>query len=315
MTAEDYELLSAYIDEMLTDGERSALEARLQTEKNLRDELDALQDTVALVKGLPRLKAPRNFTLTPEMVGMVSVAPRRKMIAFPMMALASAAASFLLVAFGLLLLFSGDDDVDRSTQASEPMVAMPAATQQPEAMQAQESEAGLLMNTDTANTGFAAPMTEDIVASAEIAPAAPVVAPLAEEEDNADAEGVDGQSARAVESESAAEEFMLDDETDAPNDVDAMIPGAADGMGGSMAGVIKDISQLVPPPVPDQLMMAQIEVSATASANVLLTQQNIPADKVSEAETDTQSVVAVVLIAIGSVLLITSIVLIYRWRM
>jgi anti-sigma factor RsiW len=36
LTDQDYELLSAYIDGMLTDGERIALESRLQHETTLR---------------------------------------------------------------------------------------------------------------------------------------------------------------------------------------------------------------------------------------------------------------------------------------
>ncbi|MDX2078999.1 MAG: hypothetical protein SFZ02_21380, partial [bacterium] len=65
---EDLELLSAYLDNMLNEVERSALEIRLAQNEALRTELEALRATVALIKGLPTLKAPRNFTLTPAMV-------------------------------------------------------------------------------------------------------------------------------------------------------------------------------------------------------------------------------------------------------
>lgn len=310
MTAEDYELLSAYIDEMLTDGERSALEARLQTEKNLRDELNALQDTVALVKGLPRLKAPRNFTLTPEMLGMTAPAPRRKVIAFPMMALASAAASFLLIALGMILLFSEDNNA-----ASEPMVAMPAS-EQPEI--AEDVEALLYMNTTTSDSTLAVPITEDVI-TGEVAQSAPPMAEstlLPSEEDNA-AEDFDG-AARLFEAspEDEDEEQLLLDDAPYSESPAVMSADAANGSGGSGVDVvIKDPDQLIPPPLPDSEIMAQIEASATISANIPLMQRSMPDAELKEAETDTQSIVAVVLIVVGGVFLMTTLVLIYRWRM
>lgn len=64
----DLDLLSAYIDGTLNPTERAELEARLQTDAELRRELASLRATVDLVKGLPTLRAPRDFTLTPQMV-------------------------------------------------------------------------------------------------------------------------------------------------------------------------------------------------------------------------------------------------------
>jgi hypothetical protein len=61
----DLELLSAYLDGELTDREKDKLEQRLARENALRAVLDDLRETVTLVCGLPRLKAPRNFTLDP----------------------------------------------------------------------------------------------------------------------------------------------------------------------------------------------------------------------------------------------------------
>lgn len=101
----DYQLLSAYIDGMLEDEERSALEARLQEEPALRRELAALRQTVSLVKQLPPLKAPRDFTLTEAMVSPESSRrDQRTPIIFPLMTALSAAASFILIAVGLIVL-------------------------------------------------------------------------------------------------------------------------------------------------------------------------------------------------------------------
>jgi hypothetical protein len=96
-TDQDYEVLSAYLDGALSAGERSDLEARLETDAGLRGELAALQQTVALVQGLAPRKAPRNFTLTPA---MVRVRPSRWLI-FPtsagFSAVAGAAATILIL--------------------------------------------------------------------------------------------------------------------------------------------------------------------------------------------------------------------------
>jgi len=100
---QDYELLSAYIDGALTEAEQTTLEQRLQADSALRRELDGLQGTVDLIRGLPPMQAPRNFTLTPRMVR-----PSRWLI-FPTttaFSALSAAAAVLLMAFGAVLLFS-----------------------------------------------------------------------------------------------------------------------------------------------------------------------------------------------------------------
>lgn len=129
----DYELLSAYIDEMLTAEERVALETRLKNDPVLRRELNALRQTIALVQGLPTLKAPRNFTLTPEMIGVetpatttdVSSEPasNRRVIPFPAVSVLSAVASMALVVFGLAILLGGDTD-DVASPADQSTVEM-----------------------------------------------------------------------------------------------------------------------------------------------------------------------------------------------
>jgi hypothetical protein len=122
-TDQDYELLSAYLDGALAEAERTALETRLQTDDKLRQELAALQQTVNLVRGLPPLKAPRNFTLTPS---MVRLRPARWLI-FPtstaFSAISAAAATVLiLLGAGMLLL--------QSTSVNSPnSVAQPVAMQ------------------------------------------------------------------------------------------------------------------------------------------------------------------------------------------
>ncbi len=72
-TDAELEQISAYIDTQLDDNERTALEARLAQDADLRRELDAMRQTAALLRSLPMIRAPRAFTLTPEMLGQTAV--------------------------------------------------------------------------------------------------------------------------------------------------------------------------------------------------------------------------------------------------
>jgi hypothetical protein len=171
VSEQDYELLSAYVDGMLTEDERLALERRLHSDADLLRELTALYLTLAMVKQLPTLTAPRNFTL-PE-------APTRWLV-FPttttFSALSAAAATFL-VAVGFLML----------------LTTMNAAAPQP----ASDQEVALISNT-ISSTGNAAgttpqegqaqvlatavaPPTLSIGAFSTTATAAAIIAPTLEE--------------------------------------------------------------------------------------------------------------------------------------
>jgi|GEM_PF-2963741 len=72
-TDAEIEQLSAYIDEQLEESDRTALEARLANNADLRQELAVMRQTVALLRDLPTIRAPRAFTLTPDMVGQTAV--------------------------------------------------------------------------------------------------------------------------------------------------------------------------------------------------------------------------------------------------
>lgn len=109
----DQELLSAYMDDELNYVQRTALEARLKREPDLRRELEDLRVVVAAVRSLPPVKAPRSFALTPDMLIDETAAPQLEREAasflfFPTTAAfsaLSAAAAVLLLVFGGLLLF------------------------------------------------------------------------------------------------------------------------------------------------------------------------------------------------------------------
>lgn len=114
----DLELLSAYIDGEITPAERTTLEQRLAQEPALRRELATLRQTVSWINALPTTRAPRNFTLTPEMVARK---PAAKVLAFPSSAFVStlsAIAAVLLVAAGLLLVIQQNNSTGPVTMLS-----------------------------------------------------------------------------------------------------------------------------------------------------------------------------------------------------
>lgn len=93
LSSRDFELLSCYLDEQLSDHERNLLESRLQKESELQITLDEMRRTQAILRATPPLRAPRNYTLKPEMVGIHRPQPRY----YPVLKLASALASLLFV--------------------------------------------------------------------------------------------------------------------------------------------------------------------------------------------------------------------------
>jgi len=124
LTDRDAQLLSAYVDNLLSEAERQALEARLEQDAFLRRELAAMRQTVQWLNTLPPLKAPRAFTLTPAMVeaaqqdtGPANVVriPRSLWYA------AASAAALVLVVVGILVMLR--------SQLSETVSTAPAALQ------------------------------------------------------------------------------------------------------------------------------------------------------------------------------------------
>ncbi len=93
-TAQDLERLSAYLDNELSQADKAELEARLAREPQLKAGLDDLRQTVGALRGLPTVKPPRSFTLTPEQAG---VRARRGPL-FPVLRLSAALCTLLLVA-------------------------------------------------------------------------------------------------------------------------------------------------------------------------------------------------------------------------
>jgi anti-sigma factor RsiW len=184
MNDRDYELITAYIDGALTEAERQMLESRLSAEPNLRSELNSLRQTVTLLRQMPDLKAPRNFTLTAAQVEALPIA--RTTLPVPLTtafsALSAAAAVLLFVFGGYFLLRTS--------------VQMPTAnlntstTMQQEAQQAAPTGIAFALTATSAPTSSPMPtmppptaMPEQAQTEGETAPAAAVAPPLEEAED------------------------------------------------------------------------------------------------------------------------------------
>lgn len=96
ISTRDWQALSAYLDGQLAQEESKRLEMRLQNEPHLQAALDELRRTRAFLRSQPRLRAPRNFMLTPQMAG-VDRGRRAQPPAYPVLRLASSLAMIFFV--------------------------------------------------------------------------------------------------------------------------------------------------------------------------------------------------------------------------
>jgi len=95
LSTRDLKLISGYLDGQLNARQRARLEARLDKKPELGVALSELRHTRKLLRSVPRMRVPRNFTVTPE---MVRARRRAEAQPYPMFRLASAIASLFLVA-------------------------------------------------------------------------------------------------------------------------------------------------------------------------------------------------------------------------
>jgi anti-sigma factor RsiW len=130
----DLEAISAYLDGQLSQRERARLEARLKTDPGLREAYEQIHHTRAILRSLPAVRAPRNFTLTPQMVR----AKRSPAPAYPVLRLASVVATLLFV-----LVMVGDLVTPRSV-ALAPVMEAPAEEGATLMQAPEETEAGFL---------------------------------------------------------------------------------------------------------------------------------------------------------------------------
>jgi len=124
--SQDLKILTAYLDGSLKGNKRERFNDRLSREPELRQWLDNLRQTRTILGQLPRIKAPRNFTLSPEMVSVRS--RKRQPLVMPLRVASSLAAVLLVVLLGAEYLFAGGQlsnramlEAPRMESASEEM--------------------------------------------------------------------------------------------------------------------------------------------------------------------------------------------------
>jgi anti-sigma factor RsiW len=72
----DIEQLSSYLDGQLSPSESARLESRISSDPELASAFNDIRATRSILRKLPARKAPRNFTLTRQMVGLKPPLPR-----------------------------------------------------------------------------------------------------------------------------------------------------------------------------------------------------------------------------------------------
>jgi hypothetical protein len=122
----DYELLSAYLDRQLAPSEQKKLEERLHARPELQQALEEMNSTRMLLRSAPRRRAPRNFTLTPAMVGEHKRAREQSWFSglFPTLSFASAVATFALILSLVFELLPGTGMTSMTAQPQADTVAM-----------------------------------------------------------------------------------------------------------------------------------------------------------------------------------------------
>ncbi len=116
---QELETLSAYLDGELSPAQSQVFVERLQSKPALQVRLEKLRQTKRMLADLPRMRAPRRYTLSPE---MVSVRQPKKQPFVGTLRLASAlAAVMLMVLFGVEFLFTSGP-LARTQMATAPML-------------------------------------------------------------------------------------------------------------------------------------------------------------------------------------------------
>ncbi len=116
----DQEKLSAYLDNALTPRERTAFEEQLRSDSALQASLEQQRQIKQQISQLPRMRAPRNFTLDPALYGRP--APQRAFRLYPIVRTATALAAIMLIfLFSVELFTSVSGGLD--TAANEPVAS------------------------------------------------------------------------------------------------------------------------------------------------------------------------------------------------
>ncbi len=115
------ELFSAYIDGRVSEGERAEIERLLERSPEARKELQALRNTVAMLKETPVVTPRRSFALQPAMLQEKPRVPQVGSLRWAMPMAASAAVLFLTFSLvgGSIGLFEGGGSGAPTSQDSQ----------------------------------------------------------------------------------------------------------------------------------------------------------------------------------------------------
>ena len=166
----DIENLSAYLDGELSEAESKRLETRLANDPQLASVLSDLRSARGILRKLPKRKAPRNFTLTRQMVGLKPPLPR----SYGFVRFSTAFATVLLVisfAFNFLTL-----NMNATSQAPATAYGMGGGGGAPdESFDTRPQSGG---GGDSEESAIEAPAAAEESAASDLAPAPTVSAEL-----------------------------------------------------------------------------------------------------------------------------------------
>ncbi len=119
ISPKEWETMSAYLDGQLGRKEQERLERSLDQNPAWLEALEGLRQTRTLLRSQPKVRATRNFTLTPELAG-VQRERSKPGFAVPVLRTVSILASILFV-----FIFAGDLLTSGSFESNVPMVSAP----------------------------------------------------------------------------------------------------------------------------------------------------------------------------------------------
>jgi hypothetical protein len=244
------EMLSAALDGALDAREQALLQARLKVDEQLRQAMQELRQARAGLRILPTVRPPRNFLLTPEMVGRRAPRP-----AYPRLRLATALAALAFAfTFGLDSLLPRVAAMPMAMRAAAPAVGT-GAEAPPEAAAEMMLESAVVaeattvpgeMNADTepsAAEGFADAVATQLPTSEPALKAAP-----AEEE-----------SAPAPAAPPAAAQEMVEEPTATPGAV-----AEPQDLGRTEADALEALNETVPSQAARRTIARPLQIAAIA---------------------------------------------------
>ena len=285
MSQQDWEALSAFLDGQLPQRERILLEARLHSDAELSAALEELRRTRQVLRNLPRLRSPRNFTLSRQLVKQ----KRPSLRLSPVFGLASALASLLLLVIividglnitgGAVPVALQEADVSAMETAPAELLEVPMAVKEDDIQVEGETEIVVEEPSVREMPAEAALESAEELPDAEPAPLMVAEEPAIEEpvaeEEAAEEEGMSGVSA----------DFMALEETPTEETAESSVteePLVMEEEAESTQAAYEPEEVVIPPEPPTEIPSLETEEIPEAED---MTQDTIPIEAVGEAET------------------------------